>query len=965
MMHIFKNTARVFIYIFFFAAFLSACQQASTGSEDLLESGLGEEGYDGPMERDLLEFEKTKDPALNRIPIERLWDAMLFADNQKSNYAYRGNSLIWSERGPIFDSVGPSNGNGRGGASGTTWPETYTAGRVRGVLVDANDASGNTVLVGGVAGGIWRCTNFLSATPNWIAINDFLPNLAVSDIAQHPTAFNIMYFTTGDPASNSNAVLGKGVWKSIDGGLSWTLLSSTSSYTRIFKIIVDTDGTLYLATRLNGLLRSTNGGTSWTSISPTGLTATNSTYVTDIELSENGRLHASFGYTTSSSGGTINIRYTDNPTTVSSSSGWNTPTGIVTAANRIELAALGNTLYAAPTNSSNNVVSTYKSSDNGETWTKNNTTDYTTGVSNTQGWYNITLEINPADTAQIIVGGLDAYRSLNSGTTVTRLTRWVSTAPYAHADHHFAKWWQFETENRMLMGTDGGLFLSRDNGATFKDKNRGLAIKQFYSCAIHPTLTNYFLGGAQDNGSHQFKHAGLASSVEVTGGDGAFVAIDQNEPQFQFTSYVYNQYRRSTNGGTSWSSFNLSSSAGLFINPFAYDDLANIMYCSNGTTLRRWENPTTATNTAAAIQTTLTIPGSSGNLSTFLVSPYTPNKLFFGTSTGKIFRIENADVTTSINIAANTTELTGIGFAGYMSCIGMGSSENFLVAVSSSYGVNNVWYSADAGSNWSAIDGNLPDMPVRWAVFDPFSNDKLIIATEAGVFTTSDVNGSSTIWTASAGFPTVRTDMLKLRPSDNLLLAATHGRGMWSTNIYSQSLPVKSVNLFGSLNSNGTAQLKWTTTDETTKARYHLQYSSSGNDYVDIADLPYNVKSFTHNLNTPIGYYRIKAVDINQSPLFSNIVAVKASNKIKGLQVKVLPNPVKDAASFVVSNDMASPFSWMLVDNTGKLLQRGTGKITVGAATMVPLQVNQLTAGTYRVVVTMGKDKVTSGFVKQ
>ena len=89
-----------------------------------------------------------------------------------------------------------------------------------------------------------------------------------------------------------------------------------------------------------------------------------------------------------------------------------------------------------------------------------------------------------------------------------------------------------------MIGCDGGLFFTANGGTNFADKNTGLRLKQFYSVAIHPTLTNYFLAGAQDNGTHQFNGAGLTSSVEVTGGDGAYVDIDQDQPQYQFGAYT-------------------------------------------------------------------------------------------------------------------------------------------------------------------------------------------------------------------------------------------------------------------------------------------------------------------------------------------------------------------------------------------------------------------------------------------
>ena len=111
----------------------------------------------------------------------------------------------------------------------------------------------------------------------------------------------------------------------------------------------------------------------------------------------------------------------------------------------------------------------------------------------------------------------------------------------------------------------------------------------------------------------------------------------------------------------------------------------------------------------------------------------------------------------------------------------------------SNYGVNNVWVSTNAGTAWTAIDGNLPNMPVRWCMFYPGDNTKAIIATETGVWQTSLINGASTVWVAEPTFPTVRTDMLQYRALDGVIAAATHGRGLWTTSIAACAPPPVSV----------------------------------------------------------------------------------------------------------------------------------------------------------------------------
>ncbi|MGC4103493.1 T9SS type A sorting domain-containing protein [Ferruginibacter sp.] len=779
---------------FLAAASLVSCNQKPSHRAPLVidardedeEEGEEDEKYDNPDQLMMLDFQKMKDPALGYVPYDRLKSAIDYTNSMKQN---AGNNilgtLLWVERGPIYDSVGPSNGNTRGGNG-------YTSGRMAAILVDTlNDPTGNTVIVGGVSGGVWKCTNFLSPIANWYNVNDYFANMAISSICQDPSNPSIMYFSTGEATSNADAHFGAGIWKSTDKGETWTQLPSTSNFMRNFKILCDAAGNVYVAARITttplaqpyGLLRSNDKGVTWTNITPTGLTSTNA-HCTDIEISSTGRLHASFGYL----GTVVNHRYTTTPATVTTTTGWNVSTGLRTsgtAAIRLELACLADTLYGVTVTTAYNSDSCYRSIDGGATWTKQNTTVMPTGVLSGQGWYNETLAINPANSAELICGGLDAYRSTNAGATWTRQTYWVTTIPYVHADHHFMQWIKKGNEGRVYIGCDGGIFYSNDGGVSWVDKNRNLSLKQFYACAIHPAAgSSYLLAGAQDNGCHQLKNPGLSYSTEVTGGDGMYVYINQQDPNIQFGSYVYNQYRRSTNGGQTWTSVNLNTTQGLFANPFDYDDGQNIMYaCNNANQYRRWLNANTA---AATTSTTVTVNQLNGGQAGALkMSPYTANRLYLGGTTGKIVRVDDAN-----GAAPTMTDITGTSMpAGYINTIAVGSSDNFLVATFTNYGVNNVWYSSNGGTSWTAIDGNLPDMPVWSALFDPTDNNSLIIGTETGVYTTNLVNGASTQWTVSPGFPTTRVSMLRLRASDKTIVAASYGRGLFTAQINNSTAP--------------------------------------------------------------------------------------------------------------------------------------------------------------------------------
>ena len=160
------------------------------------------------------------------------------------------------------------------------------------------------------------------------------------------------------------------------------------------------------------------------------------------------------------------------------------------------------------------------------------------------------------------------------------------------------------------------------------------------------------------------------------------------------------------------------------------------------------------------------------------VSPYAAigsSTVFVGTEAGKVFKITNAQ-----SSSPTVTQL-GTTLGGSISCIEIGASENELLVTLSNYGIISVYYSDNGGNTFTNKEGNLPDMPVRWALFNPQNRNEVILATELGVWYTASLNLTTPNWVASnAGLATTRVDMLQYRSSDNLVIAATHGRGLFS-----------------------------------------------------------------------------------------------------------------------------------------------------------------------------------------
>ena len=737
---------------------------------------------DGILLAQKQEFELTKDINLGFIPKYRLIEAVEELKRQRalSNTLNNPTSvpgLLWSERGPNTDATGPSNGNTRANNG-------VTSGRMRAIWVDLADPSNHTVWVGGVDGGLWKTPDISAAPATWSLVNDFYSNLSIGSICQDPNSAgkDIMYFGTGEKTINSDAVRGGGIWKSTNHGISWSLLPSTTTFWNVSKIICDALGNVYVATMNSsgtGIERSTDGGSTWTNITPTAL----NTAITDMKLSSTGRMHIVGGYYGNwFNGNPSGYRYTDNPSTVVSGT-WASPiTPFPNVLYNVELAVSGSTIYSLPSNSVYQTPQVYKSTDGGVNWAPTPTSppaaSGTNDLSSGQAWYNIALGVDPLNPLNVVAGGLNCYRTIDGGTTWTQTSRWVGLVPsYVHADQQTIAW----NGNQVLVGTDGGIFYSNDGGLTFTDRNTGLRLKQFYSCAIHPTTTNYFLAGAQDNGVDQLTNAGLGGSIEVTGGDGGFVHIDQDEPQFQFGSYVYNNYWRTNDGGNTWSYIGYGNT-GKFINPTDYDDINNKLYgaWSFGNYFR-WDNIQTGTTAWLISMPAL------GNISHVMKSHYTANRVFFGSDAGQINKVDNANFAGPAGSGTPTsTNITGSAMSGStVSCIAIGTTDNNLLATFSNYGASHVWYTGTGGgaAGWTNITGNLPDIPVRWAVFYPEDNTKAVLATEMGIYETSFINGAATLWTQDNTFPVVRTDMIKYRPSDGTFLAATHGRGLYTSTL--------------------------------------------------------------------------------------------------------------------------------------------------------------------------------------
>ncbi|MCE2787499.1 MAG: PKD domain-containing protein [Sphingobacteriales bacterium] len=713
------------------------------------------------------EAELTADPSTGEVPNGRLYEAWKYMQTLLVGYGKAAiTGVQWTERGP-----------------------NNCGGRTRAVCVDLNDPTRKTIWVGGVNGGIWKTTDITAAQPIWTVTNDFFQNLAITYIEQAPANPQVMYFCTGEGNGNIDAARGLGVWKSTNGGNTWTQLTATNNSSFFFcqKVFALGAGDTVFVATTTGLYRSVNGGTAFTRV-----LGTSTTIAYDIERAANRTLYATVS-TGGSNTGVIHKSF-DGGTT------WTALTLPTYLSEReIEIALAENdtnTVWGLVENGGR-IVAIIKTANAGSSWdtTATHPVDADGGVSQGgsvwkdfsrgQAWYDLSIAVDPNNANVCFVGGIDLFKTSNGGSSWQQVSHWYGGFSFqeVHADQHYAL---FEpgNSNVIYFTNDGGIYRSSNAAASIPvidSKEYGYNTTQFYACAIHPGAgVNYFLAGAQDNGSHRFNSAGINSTVEVTGGDGAFVHIDQNQPQFQFTSYVYNNYRRSTNSGNSFSSIDFGNT-GSFINPTDLDDTLNVFYGNYSTNLYfRWNNPQSGNS-----WDTIRVNTFNGSVTHVKVSPNNLRRVYFGTSSGRVVRVDSATAPAAAITASQINSGAGMP-TGSVSCIEVErGNENHILVTFSNYGVNSVWETRNGGTNWTSVEGNVPDMPVRWALFNPNKPWQALIATELGVWSTDTLRGTTTDWQPSnSGLANVRVTQLHMRTSDKLVIASTHGRGLFSSDIF-------------------------------------------------------------------------------------------------------------------------------------------------------------------------------------
>ncbi len=629
------------------------------------------------------------------------------------------------------------------------------------------------------------------------------------------TRFSFVYSLTINPL-NGDLVIAcdKGIVKSTDGGLTFKKIINTFADNRIHysSVLFTPSGILYAATSQGakptpGVFQSFDGGETFSNITPTNY-----------------------------------------------SQGYGRPVLAYAPSNeRIVYVFLDNQNLPGDESATDAFLWKYKYQRDlklRDTWVNltNNLPNFggSIGACSTQGGYDMLVAVYPKDTNIVFIGGDNFYRSTDGFSTNTHTT-WIggyspindiSLYTNAHPDMHGMVFFP-SNPRKVITSDDGGIQIteniletkfseaSRMETVAWTSLNNGYFTTQPYQVTFDPKGTNENMqAGFQDNGTW-FSNSPHKDAIwsRVLGGDGGYGAMF-NDGKVRYNSFDGGHIMKFTYPDINSSGSFPSSQTVIdppqiatnqnfgFVTNYAIDENDHkIMYFPQGDFM--WRNlnlnkiPLNNQNPTPIYWKALmgTIPRDSSSITAEVTSRTSPsNRLYYGTSSGRIFKIDNANIGDK-----PATEITkpNLPSGAFISCIAVDPSNGDKVfVVFSNYGVKSVFYSANAGKTWTSISGNLEQSPngsgngpsVEWLSILG-NNDRFYVGTSTGLYYTTQLNGDNTIWIQDSKNKIGDDVVENMKTRDNGFIAvAAHGNGVFTANLPVTKIPSPTLLLTKSLN---------------------------------------------------------------------------------------------------------------------------------------------------------------------
>jgi photosystem II stability/assembly factor-like uncharacterized protein len=713
---------------------------------------------------------------------------------------------------------------------------TNISGRVVDVAVSTPRGESYTVYAATASGGVWKTDN---EGVTWKSIFNDMPTQSIGDLALAPSDQKQVWVGTGEANIFRSSMAGCGVYRSMDGGQTWQHkgLAATHTISRI--VVHPTDPqTVYVAASGHewtdnperGIYRTTDGGDSWELV----LFVDSQSGAIDLAMDP---VKPEILY--ASTWQRRRLRWND-PRTEADHTGsgiWRTTDGgdhweamndgLPAAPQRgrigIDIARSNpNVLYAFVDNYDLRAVSedevgsdsygrqregmikgaeVYRSDDRAQSWSKvSPSDDYMAGIGSTYGWVFGQIRVDPSDEDRVYIMGLSLHVSEDGGQSFQRLRG-------MHGDHH-ALWIDPNNGDYLVNGNDGGVNFSYDGGKNWRLFNDLLPVVQFYNVGYDMAEPFNIYGSIQDHGSRkaEVNVSGIRASNQqsdenprrrrwrsraiavewdgTSGGEASYHAVDPSNPSTLYSAGFYGSIGRTDQESGERERLKLpaeeSSLRGQWLAPFIISPHnPRILYHGMNRLMRSLDRG--ANFAAISPDLSRNDPAELGDIpyqtiTAISESPFEFGRIFVGTDDGLVHVTHDGGATwqriteglkperwISRVIASRWTD-------GVVYVAQNGKRWDDLGAY--------LWKSTDNGKTWARISAGIPGAPINVVREDPKNPDLLYVGTDLGVYLSTD-RGQS--WNAlGAGLPSTYVHDLIVHPRDDIIVIATHGRGMWA-----------------------------------------------------------------------------------------------------------------------------------------------------------------------------------------
>ena len=671
----------------------------------------------------------------------------------------------------------------RGGPKGfdAAWESegpTNVGGRITCLVADPTNKK--IMYAGTPNGGIFKTSDFGT---NWTPIFDGQSSLAIGSIAIDPSNHNTIWVGTGDP-DLSYAYMGNGIYKSTDAGQTWKNmgLSGSGIISKIYVqpsnsqvVYAAVQGNILVRDNTRGMYKSTDGGQTWTQ----KLFVNDETGICDMLLDKTDSMHIVAASWQS-------IRKMDEVVRGGSESGlWQSfdggdswqrmgsnegvPTGSFARIGLVQHSMYPKVVYVVMSDANgSNYNRLLRSSDAGKNFIVKSSSP-PAGIANGYAWYFSRIGCDFKDTSTVYLCGIEEFRSVDAGASWTRFTpKWDLNI--VHADGHAIL---SVGKDSILFGTDAGIYQTFNNGNTWK-KMDNMPITEFYRIAVSPYKARTYMGGAQDNGTTEGGGGNVDSWAKVHGGDG-FQPI--YHPENEGEGFVMTQNGRvysigSTSPITNWGSQRVNWDMPLIMsraNP-------EVLYAG---TYNVYRNTNGQSGPFSKVSSDLT--GGSDywrNISAICEGNPT-TYIYAGTTDGRLWRsLDNTKTWKRLDSSLPKRQITSIKAAPDFP----GNNRAIVYMAENGYRMNDtqpyLYRSLDTGNTWMGIGTGLPHIGINDICAFPGNDSILFVATDAGVYATMDA--AQSWYRLGKGMPMCPVFDLELDTNRFTLMACTYARSMMS-----------------------------------------------------------------------------------------------------------------------------------------------------------------------------------------